>query len=51
MTVPTGQRVPEGYPKEPRKQLIKNDFNWAAKNRDRILEKWNRRYGAKSEPK
>jgi iron(III) transport system substrate-binding protein len=51
VTVPTGQPVPEGYPKEPRKQLIKNDFNWAAKNRDRILEEWNRRYGAKSEPK
>jgi len=51
VTVPTGQPVPEGYPKDPRKQLIKNDFNWAAKNRDRILEEWNRRYGAKSEPK
>jgi iron(III) transport system substrate-binding protein len=51
VTVPTGQPVPEGYPKDPRKQLIKNDFNWAAENRDRILEEWNRRYGAKSEPK
>ena len=51
VTVPTDQPVPEGYPKDPRKQLIKNDFNWAAKNRDRILEEWNRRYGAKSEPK
>jgi len=51
VTVPTDQPVPEGYPKDPRKQLIKNDFNWAAKNRDRILDEWNRRYGAKSEPK
>ena len=31
--------------------LVKNDFGWAAKNRDRILAEWNKRYGAKSEPK
>jgi iron(III) transport system substrate-binding protein len=51
VTVPTGQPVPEGFPKDASKQLVKNDFNWAAKNRDRILDEWNRRYGAKSEPK
>jgi len=51
VTVPTGESVPAGFPADPSKQLIKNDFNWAAKNRDRILEEWNRRYGAKSEPK
>jgi iron(III) transport system substrate-binding protein len=31
--------------------LVKNDFGWAAKNRDAILAEWNKRYNAKSEPK
>ncbi len=43
--------VPAGYPADPLKQLIKNDFKWAAANRDRIIETWSTRYGAKSEPK
>ena len=51
VAAPTGEAIPEGYPKDPLKQLIKNDLNWAAKNRDAILEKWNQRYGSKSEPK
>jgi iron(III) transport system substrate-binding protein len=50
-SLPTGEPIPEGYPKEPLKQLIKNDFNWAAKNRARILEEWTKRYDGKSEPK
>jgi iron(III) transport system substrate-binding protein len=48
---PTGGAIPEGYPADPFKILVKNDFQWAAKNRDRILEEWSRRYGSKSEPK
>ena len=32
-------------------KLIKNDFAFAAKNRDKILAEWNKRYNAKSEPK
>jgi iron(III) transport system substrate-binding protein len=51
VSIPTGMAVPEGFPREPLKQMIKNDFNWAAKNRARILEEWNKRYGVKSEPK
>jgi iron(III) transport system substrate-binding protein len=51
VSIPTGMGVPEGFPREPLKQMIKNDFNWAAKNRARILDEWNKRYGAKSEPK
>jgi iron(III) transport system substrate-binding protein len=43
--------VPEGYPKDARKVLIKNDFEWAARNRDRILTEWSRRYDGKSEAK
>src|SRR5690349_13228331 len=31
------------------KKLIKNDFAFAAKNRDAILEEWQRRYAAKTE--
>lgn len=43
--------VPEGYPKDPSQQLIENDFDWAAANRDRILQEWGKRYDSKSEPK
>jgi len=39
--------VPANY----EKMLVKNDFAWAAKNRDRILGEWNKRYNAKAEPK
>jgi iron(III) transport system substrate-binding protein len=31
--------------------LIKNDFGWAAKNRERILAEWTKRYDGKSEAK
>lgn len=31
--------------------LVKNDFTWSARNRDRILAEWTRRYGAKAEAK
>jgi len=48
---PTGVAIPEGYPADPFKILVKNDFQWAAKNRDRILEEWTKRYGGKSEAK
>ena len=39
--------VPANY----EKMLVKNDFGWAAKNRERILAEWNKRYNAKAEPK
>jgi iron(III) transport system substrate-binding protein len=31
--------------------LVKNDFGWAAKNRERILAEWEKRYNAKAEAK
>ena len=31
--------------------LVKNDFAWAAKNRDRILGEWSKRYESKAAPK
>jgi iron(III) transport system substrate-binding protein len=39
--------VPANY----EQMLVKNDFAWAAKNRDRILAEWEKRYNAKAEPK
>ena len=39
--------VPANY----EQMLVKNDFGWAAKNRERILAEWNKRYNAKAEPK
>ncbi len=42
----------EGIPENHEALLLKkNDFNWAAKNRERILKEWNRRYNAKAEAK
>ncbi len=43
--------VPEGFPKDPGAQLIENDFDWAAKNRMRILAEWTKRYDGKSDAK
>ncbi|MFM1653603.1 putative 2-aminoethylphosphonate ABC transporter substrate-binding protein [Brevibacillus sp. B_LB10_24] len=42
---------PEEYPKEPLKQLIKNDLNKAAKEREQWLAEWDKRFSTKSEPK
>jgi iron(III) transport system substrate-binding protein len=39
--------VPADY----EKRLVKNDFAWSAKNRDKILAEWTKRYDGKSEPK
>lgn len=47
---PEINEAPAGFPENPRAQIIRNDFKWAAQNRDRILDEWNRRYGGKSEP-
>ena len=32
-------------------RLVKMDFATTAKNRERVLAEWNKRYEAKSEPK
>ncbi|BAL96488.1 putative 2-aminoethylphosphonate ABC transporter substrate-binding protein [Rubrivivax gelatinosus] len=39
--------VPTDY----EQRLVKNDFGWMARNRDAVLAEWQKRYGAKSEPK
>ena len=40
-----GFPVPEGLPKDISKVVYPNDFDWSAKNRDRILAEWTKRYG------
>ncbi len=39
-----GFPVPEGLPKDVTKVVFPNDFDWSAKNRDRILAEWQKRY-------
>ena len=39
------------YPEGIAEKMIKNDFEWAAKNRETILSEWTKRYDGKSEPK
>ena len=41
----------EGIPENYEKLLAKNDLNWAAKNRERILAEWSKRYEGKAEGK
>ncbi|MGH6931135.1 MAG: putative 2-aminoethylphosphonate ABC transporter substrate-binding protein [Dongiaceae bacterium] len=41
----------ENYPANEEQLMIKNDFTWAAVNRERILEEWKKRYDLKSAPK
>jgi iron(III) transport system substrate-binding protein len=43
--------VPPFYPPNAEKQMFKNDFAWMAKNRDRILQEWAKRYDSKSAPR
>jgi iron(III) transport system substrate-binding protein len=49
--VKTDVPAPEGFPSDPDAQLAENDLQWAASNRERILDEWTKRYDAKSEPK
>lgn len=43
--------APKGWPTDPMSVLINNDLEWAAKNRQRILNEWTRRYDGKSQPR
>ena len=47
----TGTPIPAGFPNNPEHQLMANNFDWAAKNRNRILKTWATRYDGKSDPK
>jgi len=47
-----GQAQPLPHlPNDLETKLAKVDFDWMAKNRERILAEWSKRYDAKSEPK
>ena len=39
------------FPENLIEKMIDNDFEWAANNRAKILEEWQKRYDSKSEPK
>ncbi|MFC0274575.1 putative 2-aminoethylphosphonate ABC transporter substrate-binding protein [Metabacillus herbersteinensis] len=42
---------PEGFPENVQEKMYQeNDLQWAAKNRNNILEKWNSEFGSKAEP-
>ena len=41
----------EHFPANIPEKMIDNDFEWAATNRQRILQEWQQRYDNKSEPK
>ncbi len=43
--------TPPNYPPNLEKVMVKNDVEWMAKNRDRILAEWTKRYDGKSAPK
>lgn len=40
-------KVPENYPADEQKLMIKNDFYWAAEHRQEILDEWTKRYNDK----
>ena len=44
------QPVPN-FPEGIAEKMIKNDFEWAAQHREKILAQWSQRYDSKSEPK
>ena len=48
----TGVHKPSAaFPANYEQLLVKNDFGWAAKNRDALLAEWSKRYDSKSEAK
>lgn len=51
VAVPGIAKPVEHYPANVSEKMIANDFEWAANNRDAILEEWSKRYDSKSEPK
>ncbi len=51
VAVPALSKPLPNVPADYASRLVKNDFAWAAKNRDRILGEWSKRYDAKAAPK
>ena len=51
VAVPSESQPLPNVPADYAKRLAKNDFMWAAKNRDKILSEWSKRYESKAAPK
>jgi iron(III) transport system substrate-binding protein len=51
VAVPALSQPLPNVPADYASRLVKNDFAWAAKNRDRILAEWSKRYDSKAAPK
>jgi iron(III) transport system substrate-binding protein len=51
VAVPSLSKPLPNVPADYGTRLVKNDFAWAAKNRDRILAEWSKRYESKAAPK
>lgn len=51
VAVPALSKPLPNVPGDYASRLVKNDFAWAAKNRDRILAEWSKRYESKAAPK
>ena len=51
VAVPSMSKPLPNVPSDYASRLVKNDFAWAAKNRDRILAEWSKRYESKAAPK
>jgi len=51
VAMPGIDALPKNYPANAEKAMIKNDMEWMAKNRERILAEWTKRYDGKSAPK
>ena len=51
VAVPSLSQPLPNVPADYGSRLVKNDFDWAAKNRDKILAEWSKRYESKAAPK
>jgi iron(III) transport system substrate-binding protein len=51
VAIPGLAKPVEHFPEGITEAMIDNDFEWAARNRGKILSEWQSRYDAKSEPK
>ena len=51
VAVPALSKPLPNVPADYGSRLVKNDFAWAAKNRDRILAQWSKRFEAKAAPR
>ena len=48
---PEVKAAPPNYPANAEQMMVKNDLDWMARERERILKEWTRRYDGKSAPK